>query len=115
LPVFWKGSFRISWTKLQRYRWERHPAKAPDNEKRPQPAPLPVRRWLRPTARRDHPIEQRRLAGRNLYGAFGVKRFRCRQLSLLSFSSFFVRLESRFSAPACIQEVSRAEQRSTLP
>jgi hypothetical protein len=25
--------------------------------------------------------------------------FRCRQLSLLSFSSFFVRLESRFSAP----------------
>ena len=55
------------------------------------------------------------LAGQNLYGAFGVKRFRCRQLSLLSFSSFFVRLESRFSAPACIQEVSRAEQRSTLP
>jgi hypothetical protein len=41
--------------------------------------------------------------------------FRCRQLSLPSFSSFFVRLESRFSVPACIQEVSRAEQRSTLP
>ena len=50
-----------------------------------------------------------------LSGAFGVKRFRCHQLRLPSFSSFFVRLESRFSAPACIQEVSRAEQRSTLP
>ena len=55
------------------------------------------------------------VVGLNLYGAFGVKRFGCRQVRLLSFSSFFVWLESRFSAPACIQEVSRVEQRSTLP
>lgn len=34
--------------------------------------------------------------------------------SISTFSSFFVSLESRFSAPACILKVSRAERQSTV-